>query len=62
MGSPQTAVDILGEARKYGLDPEGVVSANRFNYLLSQLYAAGDSESECIERNFVILCRLKSSL
>ncbi|CAN0129782.1 unnamed protein product [Pylaiella littoralis] len=45
VGSPQTAVDILGEARKYGLDPEGVVSANRFNYLLSQLYAAGDSEN-----------------
>lgn len=41
------AVDVLGEAGKYGLDGEGVVSAHRFNYLLSQLYIAGDSESEC---------------
>ncbi|CAM9526973.1 unnamed protein product [Ectocarpus sp. 6 AP-2014] len=44
-GSPQMAVDILGEAAKYGLDGEGVVSAHRFNYLLSQLYIAGDSET-----------------
>lgn len=40
------AVDVLGEAAKYGLDGERVVSAHRFNYLLSQLYIAGDSESE----------------
>lgn len=39
-------MDALGEAGKYGLDTEGVVSANRFNYLLSQLYGAGDSEGE----------------
>ncbi|CAB1119244.1 unnamed protein product [Ectocarpus sp. CCAP 1310/34] len=44
-GSPQMAVDVLGEAAKYGLDGEGVVSAHRFNYLLSQLYIAGDSET-----------------
>lgn len=46
MGSPQTAVDALGEAGKYGLDAGDVVSANRFNYLLSQLYKAGDSDGE----------------
>ncbi|CAM9735751.1 unnamed protein product [Ectocarpus sp. 12 AP-2014] len=44
-GSPQMAVDVLGEAAKYGLDGEGVVSAHCFNYLLSQLYIAGDSET-----------------
>ncbi|CAN0416180.1 unnamed protein product, partial [Hapterophycus canaliculatus] len=43
-GSPQMAVDALAEAGKYGMDQEGVVSAPRFNYLLSQLYKAGDSE------------------
>lgn len=40
-------MEALGEAAKYGLDAEGVVSAHRFNYLLSQLYRVGDSESEC---------------
>eukprot|EP00903_Cladosiphon_okamuranus_P020599 g18909.t1 len=44
VGSPQTAVDVLREAGKYGLDGEGVVSAHRFNYLLSQLYKAGDAD------------------
>lgn len=47
-GSPQAAVDALGEAGKYGLDGEGVVSSHRFNYLLSQLYKAGDSDGECV--------------
>lgn len=41
-------MDALGEAGEYGLDTEGAVSANRFNYLLSQIYGTGDSESECV--------------
>lgn len=40
------AVDALAEAGKYGMDQEGVVSANHFNYLLSQLYIAGDTDGE----------------
>ncbi|CAM9224242.1 unnamed protein product [Ascophyllum nodosum] len=44
-GSPQAAVHALEEAEKYGLHEESVVSANRFNYLLSQLYKAGDEDS-----------------
>lgn len=36
----------MGRAEKYGLEQWDVVGANRFNYLLSQLYRAGDAESE----------------
>eukprot|EP00752_Nemacystus_decipiens_P009862 g8799.t1 len=43
-GSPEAAVEALREAGKYGLDREGVVTARRFNYLLSQLYKAGNSD------------------
>ena len=41
-------MDALERAEKYGLDGEGVVGGHRFNYLLSQLYRSGDTESECI--------------
>ncbi|CAN0089505.1 unnamed protein product [Scytosiphon promiscuus] len=44
-GSPQTAVDALAEAGKNGMDRNDVVSARRFNYLLSQLYKAGDTDA-----------------
>ena len=47
-GSPQAAVHALEEAEKYGLHEESVVSAHRFNYLLSQLYKAGDEDCEFI--------------
>lgn len=43
-GSPQAAVNALGEAGKYGLDEEHVVGPNRFNFLLGHLYKAGDEE------------------
>ena len=36
----------MDKAEKYGLEQWDVVGANRFNYLLSQLYRAGDTESE----------------
>lgn len=45
-GSPQAAVDALAKAEKYGLDTVGAITPKRFNYLLSQLYRAGDTDSK----------------
>lgn len=48
-------MDALREAEKYGLDGEGVVSAHRFNYLLSQLYKAEDVDGECVAMGRCVL-------
>lgn len=45
-GAPQTALDTLAKP-EVGLAEPGLVTANRFNYLLTQLHQAGDADCEC---------------